>query len=142
MHVAAIAANAVGIGACATMLEPATAVNVLGLYGCGVVVVMFSGPLVAIKQVISEKSTKALPFAMTVATFVNCILWTTYVTQHHATHRHLVKRKNPDGVPKLMVQSPPPRPPYLSVCRKRATSAIYADVCCLSFDDVIVILNL
>jgi len=78
MHVAAIAANAVGIGACATMLEPATAVNVLGLYGCGVVVVMFSGPLVAIKQVISEKSTKALPFAMTVATFVNCILWTTY----------------------------------------------------------------
>lgn len=78
MHVAAIAANAVGIGACATMMEPAAAANILGLYGCGVVVVMFSGPLVAIKQVVSEKSTKALPFAMTVATFVNCILWTTY----------------------------------------------------------------
>jgi len=36
-------------------------------------------PLAAIKTVIRDKSTKALPFAMTLATFANCSLWFGYV---------------------------------------------------------------
>ena len=36
-------------------------------------------PLAAIKTVIRDKSTKALPFAMTIATFANCTLWGSYV---------------------------------------------------------------
>jgi uncharacterized protein with PQ loop repeat len=39
---------------------------------------MCAGPLVAIKDVLASKSTAALPFGMTVATFINCILWTVY----------------------------------------------------------------
>jgi uncharacterized protein with PQ loop repeat len=33
---------------------------------------------VAIRDVLDSKSTAALPFGMTVATFVTCILWTVY----------------------------------------------------------------
>lgn len=40
--------------------------------GTAVVIVMFAGPLSAMKTVIQDKSTQSLPFAMTVATFVNC----------------------------------------------------------------------
>ena len=42
---------------------------------CAVVVAMFSGPLMVIKEVIDTKSTKNLPFPMAIATVVNCSLW-------------------------------------------------------------------
>jgi len=78
MHLAGIAANIIGITAVAQSFPAAEAANIIGTYGCAVVVVMFSGPLVAIKEVIATKSTASLPFAMTLATIANCVLWTTY----------------------------------------------------------------
>ena len=48
--------------------------------GTGFVISMFGGPLAAMKTVIETKDTSSLPFTMTVATFVNCTLWTVYGT--------------------------------------------------------------
>ena len=39
---------------------------------------MFGGPLAAVKTVLADKSTKSLPFSFTVASFVNCVAWTSY----------------------------------------------------------------
>ena len=72
---------AAGIGFCATMatsLETAAAVNAIGIFGCGIVATMFGGPLGSIKTVIEDKNTDSLPVAFTLATFVNCILWSSY----------------------------------------------------------------
>jgi hypothetical protein len=43
MHLGGAALSCVGVTAAATMLEPATAINVLGWGGTGVVIVMFAG---------------------------------------------------------------------------------------------------
>lgn len=75
----AVGAGAISaIFAIAALCEPATAANLLGLGGNVVVVAMFGGPLVAIQTVLREKNTKALPFGMCVATFINCSLWASY----------------------------------------------------------------
>ena len=59
------------------LLRGGAALARLGLapLGCAVVVAMFSGPLMVIKEVIDTKSTKNLPFPMAIATVVNCSLW-------------------------------------------------------------------
>eukprot|EP00041_Stephanoeca_diplocostata_P015996 m.311227 g.311227 ORF g.311227 m.311227 type:complete len:338 (+) comp20218_c1_seq1:433-1446(+) len=80
MHVAGIAASCAGVTGIAYALPIENAIFALGSYGTAVVIVMFAGPLSAMKTVIEEKSTQSLPFAMTVATFVNCSLWTVYGT--------------------------------------------------------------
>ena len=46
--------------------------------GCGIVIVMFGGPLATLKTVWEEKSTASLPFAFSVASFANCLTWTAY----------------------------------------------------------------
>ena len=65
------------INACQYVVEtlPELAQTSLGYLGCAVVVAMFSGPLMVIKEVIDTKSTKNLPFPMAIATVVNCSLW-------------------------------------------------------------------
>jgi len=76
---AAVGAGAIGsIFGIAALCEPAMAANLLGMGGNVVVVAMFGGPLMAIQTVLREKNTKALPFGMCIATFVNCTLWTSY----------------------------------------------------------------
>jgi uncharacterized protein with PQ loop repeat len=62
----------------ATQLPTEQALNYVGTLGCAIVVVMFAGPLSAIKTVLKDKSTASLPFSFTAASFVNCALWTTY----------------------------------------------------------------
>lgn len=74
----AIGGGSVAIAATAAMLEPTLAINVLGVAGNAICIAMFGGPLAAMKTVIEQKSTASLPFAMTVATFVNCSLWVSY----------------------------------------------------------------
>lgn len=72
---------AAGIGFCATVatsLETAAAINAIGLFGCGIVATMFGGPLGSIKTVIEDENTDSLPVAFTLATFVNCTLWSSY----------------------------------------------------------------
>jgi len=78
MHVGGAALSCAAITAAATMLDTPTAITALGWAGTTVVIVMFSGPLAAMKTVIETKSTKSLPFSMTVASFICTSLWTTY----------------------------------------------------------------
>ncbi len=77
-HIAGLGATAVGLYAASTALPLETAVQLLGYGGSAFVISMFGGPLAAIKTVLEQKSTASLPFAFTVATFVNCTLWTSY----------------------------------------------------------------
>jgi len=77
-HYVGMATLMAGTSAVALTMDTATAVNIVGIGGDVIVVAMFGGPLVAIKTVIEEKSTRSLPFAFTVAAFVNCSLWSTY----------------------------------------------------------------
>jgi len=80
VHIAGIGAHLVAIPALVAMLDTQQAATVIGGYGVGVCIVMFSGPLSSIKDVIKDKSTASIPFAFTVATIVNCTLWTFYGT--------------------------------------------------------------
>eukprot|EP01059_Diplonema_ambulator_P008743 TRINITY_DN18467_c0_g1_i2.p1 TRINITY_DN18467_c0_g1~~TRINITY_DN18467_c0_g1_i2.p1 ORF type:complete len:222 (+),score=33.03 TRINITY_DN18467_c0_g1_i2:77-742(+) len=56
----------------------ATAISLVGLTGCIVIVLMMGGPLATIRQVISDRSTATLPFPTAAATFLNCSLWSLY----------------------------------------------------------------
>jgi len=79
-HFAAIIAGIAGVIGTVSILPVETSVNVLGIVGDILVVIMFGGPLAVIKTVIATKSTAALPFGFTAASFVNCFLWTLYGT--------------------------------------------------------------
>ena len=79
-HAAGVAAIVAGVAAVVGTLDAETAAKVVGYTGDAIVIAMFGGPLAAIKTVLKEKSTKSLPFAFTVATFINCSLWTVYGT--------------------------------------------------------------
>ena len=69
---------AAGIGFCATVasLETAAAVNAIGLFGCGIVAYVWWPTRV--NKTVEDKNTDSLPVAFTLATFVNCILWSSY----------------------------------------------------------------
>lgn len=72
----------IGIAAAATgglcIGVPEQAGFIIGHVAIGIVAIMFGGPLASIKTVIKDKSTKSLPFAFTVATFINCVSWSAY----------------------------------------------------------------
>lgn len=71
----------VAIGALASATEPIMGYDpkfILGLYLNAVVVAMFGGPLMAIKGVIDTKDTSSIPILFSVATFVNCTVWTAF----------------------------------------------------------------
>ena len=74
--------GAIGVAAAATaglcVGVPEQAGFIIGHVAIGIVAIMFGGPLASIKTVIKDKSTKSLPFAFTVAAFVNCISWSAY----------------------------------------------------------------
>lgn len=77
-HVKGIGLLVGGTAAIAKALDRQTAGTVIGLGACTICVIMFSGPLVAIQTVLKEKSTRSLSFPMTLATVLNCALWTYY----------------------------------------------------------------
>jgi len=77
-HLAGIAA-AVGLSVgLAAVLPSDQAANIIGTVAVGVCIVMFTGPLAAMKTVLQDRSTKTLSLPMTIATVVNCSLWTYY----------------------------------------------------------------
>merc|ERR1711862_632379 len=59
-------------------LEHSIAVSFTGIMGNILAVMMFTGPLAAMKTVIREQSTRSLPFGFTIVTVVNCSLWVFY----------------------------------------------------------------
>jgi len=75
------AGGAAGIGAiaaiCATQ-DASTAANILGMAGNAGMIIMVGSPLMAIKTVIAEKSTRSLPIGLSTAVFINSALWTAY----------------------------------------------------------------
>ena len=50
----------------------------IGILGDGLSVLMMASPLSVILIVLKEKSTKALPFSTSCASFGNCLTWTIY----------------------------------------------------------------
>jgi len=50
----------------------------IGGVGCIIVIVLFGSPLVVLRQVILTKDASAIPLPFTVATTVNCFLWTVF----------------------------------------------------------------
>ncbi|XP_062074620.1 bidirectional sugar transporter SWEET4-like [Humulus lupulus] len=51
---------------------------VVGLVGVFVSIVMYSSPLSIMKLVISTKSVEFMPFSLSLASFMNCLVWSTY----------------------------------------------------------------
>lgn len=77
-HILAMISSVAFVGAVLLSQSPMQAINIIGLAVVGIGVVMFSGPLAAIRTVLREKSTASLPFPMMVATVITTSLWTFY----------------------------------------------------------------
>lgn len=77
-HVAAFLATATICSASAFLLPTASALIVLGLTGNVMTMAMFAGPLTALRTVVQDRSTRAMPFGFTVAVNINCNLWFFY----------------------------------------------------------------
>ena len=65
-------------GAIAATQPPESAAMAIGYVGSGVCVAMFSGPLLAIRTVLHERSARSIPPAFSLASTTNCALWTAY----------------------------------------------------------------
>lgn len=61
--------------ACALGLQPEQAKDYIGLFGCFVVIAMFSGPVGAIGKVLKTGDTTSMSLTLTAAALVNCALW-------------------------------------------------------------------
>eukprot|EP00056_Hartaetosiga_gracilis_P017652 m.8008 g.8008 ORF g.8008 m.8008 type:complete len:323 (+) comp5983_c0_seq1:43-1011(+) len=68
------------ITAVAIMGDTETVVPYIGIVGDVLAVILMASPLATIKTVLKEKSTRALPFAISLATLFNAASWTTYGT--------------------------------------------------------------
>jgi len=79
-HILGVTALTLWTTGCALMMDKATALHLLGLTGDAVVIALFGGPLVAIKSILKDKSTKNLPFEFTMIAFLNTAFWTGYGT--------------------------------------------------------------
>jgi len=78
-HHAAAVAGILSVVLGATFgLEASLGAQVVGLLGNAVCIIMFAGPLTAIRTVLRDKSTRSLPLGMCLATVLNCSLWTFY----------------------------------------------------------------
>lgn len=51
------------------------AAAILGKMGAGFCIALFASPLAALKTVVQKKSAKSIPLSFTLATVVNCFLW-------------------------------------------------------------------
>lgn len=60
----------------ALALAHRSATRAIGLAGVALTMVMFGSPLAALRTVLATKSAQSLPLAFTVASVVNCFLWT------------------------------------------------------------------
>ena len=65
-------------GAIAVTQPPDAAAMAIGYIGSSVCVAMFSGPLLAIRAVLRERSARSIPPAFSVASTTNCALWSAY----------------------------------------------------------------
>jgi len=95
-HLAGMAFAVCFVGGLVSTQDPAVASSVIGSVAVGMCVVMFSGPLAALRTVLQQKSTKSLPFPMMIATVANCSLWTFYGVE--LVHDPFIWGPNPLGL--------------------------------------------
>lgn len=67
---------AVGMSFLLAVSRTPLAVELLGQGGVVLTVTLFASPLAALRTVISTKSARSIPWPFTLASLVNCILWT------------------------------------------------------------------
>ena len=96
--VAIVAAIAFAAGTLPTV----EARELVGSLGVGFCVLMFSGPLASIQTIMGSCSASSLPIGFTVASLVNCLLWTTYGAA--AIHDPLVWGPNAAGLVASLTQ--------------------------------------
>lgn len=77
-HVGGFVATALLCTGTFLAVPAASAAPVLGLTGNVMTLLMFGGPLAALRTVIRDKSTRAMPFGFTVAVNLNCNMWFFY----------------------------------------------------------------
>merc|ERR1719215_1400114 len=78
LHATFLVLLAAFAGTLATFASASTTMNVIGIVGNAMTMLMFAGPLVAVQTVIKEKSTSSMSFSFTCVVTVNCILWFFY----------------------------------------------------------------
>lgn len=81
VHVSCMIITVLFVSALIFTQDATVAADVIGTIAVGVCIVMFSGPLAALRTVMKERSTANLPLTTTIATILNCSLWTFYGTQ-------------------------------------------------------------
>ena len=54
------------------------AIQILGTFGCATAIVLMASPLTVVKTVIAQKSTAAMPFAVSLAMTMNGFCWFNY----------------------------------------------------------------
>lgn len=67
-----------GVAAMGALLPAADAAHYIGLTGCTLAVILMASPLATLKTVIQTRNTSAMPFATSLATFMNASSWTGY----------------------------------------------------------------
>jgi hypothetical protein len=96
--VAIVAAIALAAGT----LPTEEARELIGSLGVGFCVLMFSGPLASIQTILGSCSASSLPIGFTVASLINCLLWTSYGAL--AIHDPLVWGPNAAGLVASLTQ--------------------------------------
>ena len=76
--------------------------ELIGCVGVGFCVLMFSGPLASIQTILGSCSASSLPIGFTVASLINCMLWTAYGAL--AIHDPLVWGPNAAGLIATLTQ--------------------------------------
>jgi solute carrier family 50 protein (sugar transporter) len=77
-HIIGVLSAASFVGAVLSFFEQSKAAQILGLTGNILAMIMFGGPLAAVRTCIEERSTRSLSFGFTLLTVVNCTLWLIY----------------------------------------------------------------
>eukprot|EP00301_Raphidiophrys_heterophryoidea_P000454 c10227_g1_i1.p1 GENE.c10227_g1_i1~~c10227_g1_i1.p1 ORF type:complete len:261 (+),score=59.02 c10227_g1_i1:55-837(+) len=101
-HFAGLATVSSFIGATALVLDTSQALTVIGSTACVVTATMFAGPLAVMQTVLKQKSTEAMHFGFTVASFVNTTLWVMYGSL--VAHNWFVIAPNAVGLAAALVQ--------------------------------------
>jgi solute carrier family 50 (sugar transporter) len=77
-HQQAIAATVVATATTLVVASAETAKTVIGSAAVALCLAMFGSPLAALKTVLATKSAKSIPWPFTIASMVNCFLWSVF----------------------------------------------------------------
>lgn len=96
------AAITASVGGLAASLPVTEAAPLIGYTGCVLAVVLMASPLATISTVLRTKSTAAMPFVTSLATFFNASAWTAYGS--FVAHDPIIVVPNALGLAASLVQ--------------------------------------